>query len=55
MYLIEPIQPLPKSTTRGGNKTHSRKYKNSKRKQKNHTKNTRNKHNKTYKLYKKNT
>ena len=54
IYLIEPIQPLPKRTT-GGNKKHSRKYKNSKRKQKNHTKNMRNKHNKTYKLYKKNT
>jgi len=54
MYLIEPIQPLPKTTT-GGNKKHSRKYKNSKRKRKNHTKNKRNKHYKTYKLYKKNT
>lgn len=54
MYLIEANQPLPNTTT-GGNKKHSRKYKNSKRKRKNHTKNTRNKHNNTYKLYKKNT
>jgi len=54
MYLIEPIQPLPKSITWGGNKKHSKKYKNSKRNRKNHTKNMRNKHNKTYKLYKKN-
>jgi len=49
MYLIEP-----KSITWGGNKKHSKKYKNSKRNRKNHTKNMRNKHNKTYKLYKKN-
>jgi len=54
IYLVEANQPLLKTTT-GGNKKHSRKYKNSKRKRKNHTKNTRNKHNKTYKLYKKNT
>ena len=54
MYLVEANQPLQKLPT-GGNKKHSRKYKNSKRKRKNHTKNTRNKHNKTYKLYKKNT
>jgi hypothetical protein len=49
MYLIEP-----KPITWGGNKKHSKKYKNSKRNRKNHTKNMRNKHNKTYKLYKKN-
>jgi hypothetical protein len=49
IYLIEP-----KSITWGGNKKHSKKYKNSKRNRKNHTKNMRNKHNKTYKLYKKN-
>lgn len=52
MYLIDQYQ---KPTKWGGNKKHSRKYKNSKRKRKNHTKNTRNKHYKTYKLYKKNT
>lgn len=50
MYLIDQYQ---KPTKWGGNKKHSRKYKNSKRKRKNHTKNTRNKHYKTYKLYKK--
>jgi hypothetical protein len=51
MYLIDQYK---KPSTWGGKPKHSRKYKNSKRKRKNHTKNKRNKHYKTYKLYKKN-